>query len=200
MRPRVISSDEIKKRLEGYNPSEAERFHIESAKIADKDFVVALKDSFLKTVVLMSGGSASGKTEFVSAYLSDFQGIIFDSTLPTVVGAKIKINKILKAKKIPKIYFVFPDDLERAFVAFLNRDRRFSDGHFYRTHSGSRKTLLWIAENYPEFEIRIFESKYLKRGDMVFYEYLFANHWHLVEFLKKAQYTENEIIKIIKKS
>ncbi len=196
----LISSDEAKKKLKGYDPSKAEVFHSESAKIADKEFEMALKDTKVKYVLLMSGGSASGKTEFVSAYLCDFDGIIFDSTLSTIKGAEIKIKKILKAQKIPKVFAVFPDNLERAFTAFLSRDRRFSDEHFYRTHSGYRKTLFWIAQNFPEVDIQIFESKYLSKGDLTFYKLEFSDYQQLVEFLKRSQYTEEEIIRIIKKS
>jgi hypothetical protein len=195
----VISYDEAKKKLQGYDPGKAELFHVESAKIADKEFARALKVFPGKNVILMSGGSASGKTEFVSGYLGDFQGIIFDSTLPSIKGAEIKIKKILKANKIPIIYAVFPDDLERAFTAFLNRDRKFSDAHFYRTHSSSRATLYWIAQHYPQIEMKIFESRYVKRGDMSFYEYKIVDHEQLLGFLKKSQYTEDEIISIIKK-
>lgn len=157
MFPIVISPDKIKKTLKGYKPQRAERFHVESARLADKEFEKALREVSARKVILMSGGSASGKTEFL------------------------------------------PDDLKRAFLAFLNRDRKFREMHFYRTHSCSRRTLLWIAENYPEIEIKIFKSSYLKQKDIYFYEYKCINHRTLVEFLKKSQYTEDEIIKITQK-
>lgn len=194
MVPIVISSDQVKEKLRGYDPRKAELFHVASSKIADKEFGEKLKKSSTKDVILMCGGSASGKTEFLSRHLSDFDGIVFDSTLPTVEGAKIKIKKILKAKKIPHVYAVFPDNLATAFTAFLHRDRKFGDEHFYRTHSSSRKTLLWIAENYPEIPISLFESRYLKRGGLLFDEYTFENRSQMIEFLKKSQYTESEII------
>lgn len=193
MSPIIISSDEVKKKLKGYNPEKAELFHRKSAKIADKDFETALKNPYLQDVIFMSGGSASGKTEFVSYYLDDFDGIIVDSTLSTITGAQIKIKKIIKAKKTPKIYAIFPDTLARAFKAFLKRDRKFGEVHFYRTHSGSRKTLLWIAENHPEMEIVIFESSYLKNGDMKFDKLKLQDHRKIIEFLSRSQYTEEEI-------
>lgn len=84
---------------------------------------------------MLSGGSASGKTEFLSTQLVQKDYIILDATLATLTGAKIKIKKIIKTRNIPVIYAVIPDDLRRAFVAFLNRDRKFSDTHFYTTHS-----------------------------------------------------------------
>lgn len=199
MVPTIISPDDVKKNLSGYDPIKAESFHLESSKIADHEFSAKLKESSDLEVILMSGGSASGKTEFVAAYLEDFKGIVFDSTLSSAEGARVKIKKILKAKGIPKIYAVFPDDLRRAFTAFLNRDRRFSDEHFYRTHCDSRKTLLWIAEKYPTVKIEIFESKYLERGDMYFYRYVFKDRKGMIEFLKNFQYTEEEIVDITRK-
>ncbi len=199
MVPILISPDETKKNLIGYDPIRAELFHLESSRLADQEFSAKLKEGTEIEVILMSGGSASGKTEFVSAYLEDFDGIVFDSTLSSTEGARVKIKKILKAKGIPKIYAVFPDDLRRAFTAFLNRDRRFSDEHFYRTHSGSRKTLLWIAEKYPRVEIEVFESSYLDQGDMSFYRYIFSDRRQMIEFLKDSQYTKEEIVDITRK-
>ncbi|NQU82457.1 MAG: hypothetical protein HQ539_00715 [Parcubacteria group bacterium] len=193
----IISADEIKKQIQGYNPNEAERFHRQSAKQADKMFEYELKHAKYKKAILMNGGTASGKTEFLSEYLRDIDAIVFDGTLPTEKGAEIKIKKILKTKKKPIIYSVLPDDLNRAFIAFLHRDRKFSDKHFYRTHSGSRKTLLWVGENYPEVEIKIFESSYSEKQDMIFREIILKNQEQKVEFLKEIQYNEDEIVKII---
>ena len=148
----IISADEIKKQLPNYSPDKAESFHRESTKQADHLFTASLKESIYKQVILLSGGAASGKTEFLSTQLLQEDCIIFDATLSTSEGAKIKIKQILKAVKKPIIYAVIPDDLKRAFIAFLDRDRKFSDEHFYKTHSGSRKTLLWIASEYPDID------------------------------------------------
>ncbi|MEK7592244.1 MAG: hypothetical protein AAB508_02500, partial [Patescibacteria group bacterium] len=123
----IISADEIKKKLAGYSPQKAEFFHHESAKLADQLFEKALTTNPYKEVILLSGGTASGKTEFLATQLHNKRCIILDATLSTEEGAKIKLKKILKAKKVPIIYAVIPDDLKRAFIAFLNRDRKFSD-------------------------------------------------------------------------
>ena len=197
MNPIVISSDEIKKTFRGYNPQKAEKFHHISAILADKEFKKQLKITLKNKVILMCGGSASGKTEFVSEYLNDFDGIVFDGTLFSIEGARVKIRNIQKFKKTPIVCAVIPDDLKRAFNAFLHRDRQFSDSHFYRTHSGARKTLLWIAEHMPEIEIKIYESFLPKKQDIIFQEYIFQNHKQKIEFLKKSQYTEEDIVKII---
>src|SRR3990167_212368 len=156
----VISADEIKKDLPNYSPNKAEEFHHESATKADKLFTKALKEKSHSEVILLNGGTASGKTEFLDTQLRYRDYIILDATLSTELGTKNKIRQIVKAGKTPVIYSVIPDDLKRAFVAFLNRDRKFSDVYFYQTHSGSRKTILWIAKNYPDIEIVIIESSY----------------------------------------
>lgn len=200
MVPVLISSDEIKKNIKGYHPEKASQFHKKSAQLADKKFQKTIKD--IDTIYLMCGGSASGKTEFLSEYLDDFEGIIFDGTLSTLEGAKIKIKKIQRAKKKPIICAVFPDDLKRAFDAFLHRDRKFDDEHFYRTHSGSRKTLLWIAQNYLDVEIRIYESsyskdKYKRKSDIIFDQLIFKSRKQCIEFLKDFQYTEGQILKLV---
>lgn len=95
----IISADEIKKQLPEYKPKHSEYVHRKSSKLADKEFEKTLKESKLEQIILMCGGSASGKTEFLSEYLKGKKAIIFDGTLSTNQGAKIKLNKIIKAKK-----------------------------------------------------------------------------------------------------
>src|SRR3990167_11183230 len=130
----IISADEIKKELTNYSPDKAEEFHRESAMKADKIFSKALKERSCIGVILLNGGTASGKSEFLSTQLKGKNYIILDATLSTELGAKIKLEKIYKAKKKPIIFSIIPDDLKRAFIAFLNRDRQFRDIHFYKTH------------------------------------------------------------------
>ena len=117
--PIIISADELKKELPNYSPEKSEEFHHESAKRADKLFDQALKNKEYKDVILLSGGTASGKTEFLSTQLVQKDCIILDATLATINGAEIKIKKIIRAGKIPTIYAVIPDDLKRAFIAFF---------------------------------------------------------------------------------
>jgi len=92
---------------------------------------------------------------------------------------------------------VIPDDLRRAFKAFLNRDRKFSDTHFYKTHAGSRKTLLWIAENYPDMEINIVESSYTSPRTLQFSKIEFDEKQKLITYLAKLQIKESGIIKYV---
>jgi len=190
----IIAADEIKKELPNYTPDKAEEFHLESAKKADKLFDQALKDESYQEVVLLSGGTASGKTEFLVTQLKDTDCIIMDATLATELGAKNKISKIIKCGKKPIIYSVIPDDLQRAFVAFLNRDRKFSDMHFYKTHSGSSKTLLWIAQNYPDVIIHIIESSYDITHKIQFDEIKLSSNKEVIDYLTRLQMTEDDII------
>lgn len=192
--PTIISADEIKKQILNYSPEKAEEFHRKSARQADKLFSEELKRPKYKSVILLNGGTASGKSEFLSTQLRNKKCIILDATLATELGAEIKLKQIIKYKKNPIIYAVIPDDLNRAFIAFLNRDRKFSDTHFYKTHSGSRKTLLWIAENYPKVEINIIESSYTPSQALQFAKIEFDSRKQLIEYLRGLQMTENDII------
>jgi hypothetical protein len=192
----IISADDIKKSLPGYDPNHSDKLHRESARLADKEYEKALKNRPENTVILMSGGTASGKTEYISAYLRPRKVIILDGTLPTFEGAKIKIRKALKKKKKVEIHTVMPFNLETAFVAFLNRDRKFPPEHFFRTHSSSRKTLLDIAKNFPDIPMRIFFSQYRgndSRMDTVFAELPTPDRGKLIAFLENNQYTEETI-------
>ncbi len=192
--PIIISADEIKKQIPHYSPDHAGDFHHESAQKADKLFAQALKISTYRKAILLSGGTAAGKTEFLSTQLNKKRCIILDATLATIAGAEIKIKKIIKSGRKPIIYSVIPDDLRRAFIAFLNRDRKFSDEHFYKTHSGSRETLLWIAQTFPMAELNIIESIYTSSGKLQFSQVRFDNKQKLLDYLIGKQMTENDII------
>lgn len=63
----IISSYDMKQSLQGYNPSRAGEFHEASTRLADTAFEDALETRSESTVIVMSGGSASGKSEDVSA-------------------------------------------------------------------------------------------------------------------------------------
>lgn len=191
----IISADKIKESMPGYEPAKSELFHSLSAKLADRAFEQALKERPEETVILMSGGAASGKSEYVSVYLEPKLCIVLDGTLPTIEGARIKIQKILKANKKVEIYAVMPGDFTIAYVAFLNRDRKFSDSHFFRTHSQSRATLLKITKEFPEIPIHIIISEYDQKNSMelTFYRITFHDYDRMIEFIRIGQYTEEYI-------
>lgn len=193
----IISADEIKKTLPGYVPEKSGDFHRESARLADKEYERTVRASGKKHVILLSGGAASGKTEYLSAYLVDEDAIILDGTLPTLEGFLIKYRAAKKYGKEVSVHAVMPDDLRRAFIAFLERERKFDEEHFYRTHASSRKTLLEIAEKYKDAQIAIITSYVRERKKMEFEEISYGNSSDLVEYLKSIQYNEEDIIKLV---
>ena|SRR3989344_4224717 len=192
----LISADDIKKDLPGYTPNRSEEFHHESARLADKKFYEIVETSKLERIILLSGGPASGKTEYFSEYLINQDVIVLDGILPTEQGAGIKINRIKKSGKKVEIHAVWPEDFKQAFVAFLNRDRKFSDRYFYEKHSSARKTLLWIAKNYPDVEIKLIKNAYLGE-DLSFTELGFAEKTDILAYLEENQYTVDDIIKLV---
>lgn len=195
MKTVIVSADEIKKSLKGYDPSKVEKFHSESAKIADKNFSKYLNNGDFEKVFLLCGGTASGKTELVSEYLINKKSaIVFDGTLSSIEGAKIKIKSVKKKGKKVVVCLVFPESYKDSMFAFLNRERKFDEKYFYKTHTGSLKTALWIAENYKEVEIEIYESFYDGLKNMKFNQYTFSSRKSLIEFLKTKQYTKEDIL------
>lgn len=215
---KVISIDEEKEFLPGYSPENADNFHVESAKKANKKFEQELKKIRNKKVILMCGGSASGKTEFIAKFCptesenpsDEISGIVFDSTLPTEKGAKIKIKKILKSKNVPVICFILPFSLTRCLRAFHERDRKIPESKFFKTHSGARKVALSIAKNHPEIELLIYYNRLISEakldGDsqivagengLGFVEISFDNKNEMISFLEKEQCSEEEIKALI---
>jgi len=193
----IISADELKKTITGYDPKTSHLVHRESARMADKMFDEALKNSKFKEVILLSGGAASGKTEFMSEYLVNRDVIILDGTLPSIEGIKNKFRKATKYGKEVKIVAVWPEDFKIAFAAFLHRDRKFPDEHFYLTHSKSRKALLDAARQFPAINIDLIESVYDK-GRLRFFQYVFDSREHLIEEINDNQYTKSKIIERIR--
>ena len=190
----IISIDDFKERIEGYSPEHAGEFHVRSAKMADQEFDKIVKDSTFGRVIFLAGGSASGKTEYLHTYLLGENAIIFDSTFSTTEGAGIKIEKARKYCKETELHFIIPDDIKRAFTAFLGRERKFDDKVFYTTHSHSRSTLLWIINNYPEVDIKLIES-YYKINELRYKEIQLQNRKSMLEYIKSIQYDIDEIVK-----
>lgn len=193
MLPYIISIDDFKEKIEGYSPERASEFHVASAKMADKEFGKVVKNHKIGKVIFLAGGSASGKTEYLHTYLLDEGAIIFDSTLSSPEGARIKIKKAKKYNKKIELHFVLPDDIKRSFAAFLGRDRRFDDRVFYETHSNSRSTLLWIANNYSDIKIKILES-YYKNGKLKYKVIEMGNRDKILDYIESLQYDKEDIM------
>lgn len=201
----LISIDELKKALPGYTPERADDFHTESAKLADKLFGQELKKIKNEKVVLMCGGSASGKSEFIEKFLTpDFEGIVFDSTLSSFEGAEIKIKKIKQSHNIPIICLILPDNFRRCFSAFNKRDRKIPEARFFETHSGSRKVALFLAKKYPEIEFLIYQNSYQpqnKEEDQLAFSLIeFKTKKEMISFLRKNQHSKPKIKKLIEES
>lgn len=200
---KIISIDELKKALPGYTPERADEFQEQSAKLADKLLEKELKSikNQQLPIVLMCGGSASGKTEMIEKFLAeDFKGIVFDSTLSTLGGAQNKLRAIRKSDNTPYVNLVLPapyNDFSRPFQVFHARERKIPEERFYETHSGARKVALWIVENCPDVTVRVFENSYdphdTEEDMFPFSEIELETPRDLIDFLKGIQYTESEI-------
>lgn len=155
-----------------------------------------MKERLEQKVILMAGGTASGKSEYVSEYLINEEVIILDGTLPSLHGASIKIDRAHKVGKEVEVHQVVPADFTVAFVVFLNRERQFASSHFFRTHTNSRKTVLKIAQQFPNVLIKIIESDVDFVGDggkMSFREIELNDRAPLLDFLHQNQYNETQI-------
>lgn len=161
--PMIIEVDEYKNKVSGYKPEESENFHIESAKLADKDFSESLKSRKYRRIVLMSGGTASGKTEFASSYLTKKDQLVYDGTLKDFKGFEIKLQKIKRYDKnhsTVKVILIIPRDWIKAFEAFLKRERKMRPVVFFDTHIRSKLTVARILkETKTRVEIYVSDVK-----------------------------------------
>lgn len=162
----IIEVDEYKKKVEGYDASKSEDFHSESGKLADKDFIECLKTKKYKRIVLMAGGTASGKTEFARDHLNQKDYLVYDGTLKDFHGFKVKtdrIKKYSKGKVRTKIILIVPYNWEKAFNAFLGRERKMKIDTFFITQIQSKKTVSKILRE-TKVRVEIFVSL-VKEGE-----------------------------------
>ncbi len=146
----LIEVDEYKKKIPEYNPDKSELFHRESARLADKDFTQYLKSQKYRQVILMAGGTASGKTEFAVSYLTKKDQLVYDGTLKDFTGFEIKQQRAERYgrpdQKI-KVILIIPKDWIKAFEAFLKRERKMKPEVFFDTHIKSRLTVAKILRD-----------------------------------------------------
>lgn len=151
----IVDSDELKKTLPGYKPELAPEFHKESSKLASELYEMALKDPAFDDVVLMAGGSGSGKSEaVVNKSLNNPGQIIFDGTLADLEKAQKKIDAAVEANKPVRVEAVYAP-IDQAFQFATGRSRNVPRSVFAEKHQGFRETLLTLANNNPNLEIRI---------------------------------------------
>ncbi len=151
----IIEVDEYKKKVAGYDATKSEDFHLESAKLADKDFTDSLKSKKYKRIIFMAGGTASGKTEFASSYLVHKNQLVYDGTLKSFEGFEIKLERIErydKNKSKIKVVLIIPYDWTRAYDAFKTRERKMKDLVFFDTQIRSR---MCVARILKETRVRV---------------------------------------------
>ena len=157
----IIEVDEYKNKLENYDPKRSEEFHVESAKLADIDFIKQLKTQKYKRIIFMAGGTASGKTEFAYTYLlKNKHDLVYDGTLKNYEGFKVKLDKINRySKNNPsiKIILIMPQDINLSFGAFLKRERIMNNSTFFKTQINSKITIAKILDN-TKFRVDVYVS------------------------------------------
>jgi len=193
----VIDIDECKEKIPGYTPANAAKFHTKSAKLADKLFKDAISKESPKKVILMCGGSASGKSELVSSELINEKAIIYDSTLHTREGAEVKIRNSIRKGKSVEICALLPENISRSFGVFLTRERQVPVPAFFATHVGCRKNLLWVAKNFPQVRIRIYLGKTDKQNKLQVFKYNYTSKPKMIKFIEENQLSEFDIIKLV---
>ncbi len=189
----IIDIDEIKKGLPDYKPKNAEHFHEESSKLAKQAFKIVLKRSNYKRIILLAGGSASGKTEYASSEGTKEEAIIFDGALSNIESFKKKLLMIQERKKTIEIWAIIPGSISHTFNTFVRRERRIPEKVFFSTHSGCRKTLLWLTKNHPDIPIKIIENL----GDASkMEEVVFTSPEDHDKFILNLQKSEEELEKL----
>ena len=193
MKAIIIDMDEIKKTFPGYNLKNPNKHHEKSSTLAKGAFQIALDSSQYQRVILMGGGSASGKTEFISSELVGEKAIIFDGTLGGVNSTEKKIKKAHDGKKKVEVCAIIPENIVDTFNAFVLRKRRVPVKIFFKTHSDFRKTLLWLIQKYPNIHIRIIQNKGLHKGTLIMDEIEFTSKSDRDNFILNCQIDKDEI-------
>lgn len=119
----------------------------------------------------MAGGTASGKTEFAYSYLNKSDQLVYDGTLKSFDGFKIKLQRIErydKNKSKVKVVLIIPKDWIRAFEAFLRRERKMKPQTFFETHIRSRLTVAKILTN-TKIKTEIYVSEVKEGTDKLHY-------------------------------
>lgn len=157
----IIEVDEYKKKVKEYDANRSEDFHLESSKLADRDFIDALKSKKYKRIILMAGGTASGKTEFAKSYLIHKNQLVYDGTLKSYEGFKVKRDKIKnydKSRSTFKVVLIIPYDWRKAFEAFLGRERKMKPAIFFNTQIQSKRTAARILLE-TKFKVDVYISR-----------------------------------------
>lgn len=161
-KPTVISADNIKDLYKDYNDAN----HPTYSKAAFQLYEDALKQNPNEGVIFTAGGPGSGKTELLVNTIdkAGFDGIIYDSNMSNLEGAKRQIEAARSAGKNVNVYALLPD-LEQSRNFTLARAERtgraISDKTFARSHASVPNTLRTLLEDgtlKPE-EVRLFDMR-----------------------------------------
>lgn len=156
----IIEVDEYKKKIVNYDPKRSEDFHKESANMADEFFTNELKSKKYRNVILMAGGTASGKTEYATEYIINKKTLVYDGTLKDFKGYAIKLQRIKRHAKITKnikIILIIPINIKKSFSAFLGRERKMNNKIFFETQIKSKLTIAKILRE-ENTKVEIFFS------------------------------------------
>ncbi len=196
----IIEVDEYKTKVEGYNPDSSEDFHAESARLANSDFVAELKTHKYNKVILMAGGTASGKTEFCYTYIKDKKALVYDGTLKKIDNLIVKLQKIKRyAKYIDnvKVILVIPKDINASYAAFLKRDRKMSTAVFFETQILSKLVVADILKNHTEIKVEIKVSVYEPSGKLNYIKVsLKKGRKNMAKVLEDLAHKINDLAKI----
>jgi adenosyl cobinamide kinase/adenosyl cobinamide phosphate guanylyltransferase len=78
----IIEIDKYKEKIIDYNPENSDDVHSASAKLADKDFEKYIKENVYTEIIFLSGGTASGKSEYaIQNYQNISDVLVLDGTL-----------------------------------------------------------------------------------------------------------------------
>jgi adenosyl cobinamide kinase/adenosyl cobinamide phosphate guanylyltransferase len=167
----IIEVDKYKDVVDGYDASRSEDFHIQSAKLADGEFKKCLQSKKYKRIIFMAGGTASGKTEYSTSFLTHKDQLVYDGTLKEFDGFKIKLQKIQKYDKNKskvKVVLIIPFDWVVAFEAFLKRERKMKMYTFFDTQINSKLTVAKILKD-TKYRVEIYVSKYDEKNEKLSY-------------------------------
>lgn len=142
----VIGADDMKTHFGGdYDLAN----HPTYSKGANDLLMRAAEESPEKKVIFTAGGPASGKSEMIRGLKKDFKGVIYDSNLSNLDGARKQIEALKAIGKEPEIHMVLRDP-ETAYrfskVREANGGHPITDNAFVRNHAAVPGIVRTLAE------------------------------------------------------
>jgi len=158
----IIDPDELKAIAQDFNPNN----HPKYAKLAERQYEVALAENPNPLVKFTAGGPGSGKGEIVLKRIKeDFDGIINDGTMAKFDKAVKNIRLATEAGKDVEISLILPD-IEKAWN--FTKAREASTGRgvpreiFLEKHQQVMDTMVKLIESKPDLKIRVLNTRGLE--------------------------------------